>query len=109
MKDTDNLIQVEYKPLVSKSGAYLNPYCKVDFKTKSWIDPFDGSRNQFPKEYADNISETQLPAELMQEYTTIEYVLPNQSLQNLPPSIYLFLIDTCISKEELQAIKDSIF
>ena len=109
MKDTDNLFQVEYRPLVSKSGAYLNPFCKVDFNSKTWIDPIDGSRNQFPKEYAQNISPDTLPAELMPEYTTIEYVLQNQNLQNMPPSIYLFVIDTCIPAEELQAIKDSIF
>jgi protein transport protein SEC23 len=61
-----------------------------------------------PKEYADNISETNLPAELMPEYTTMEYFLPTPNLQGLPPSIYLFVIDICVPPEELQAIKDSI-
>jgi len=38
----------------------------------------------------------------------MEYLFPNPSLQSLPPSIYLFLIDTCLPPEELQAIKDAI-
>ena len=110
MKDIENLLLVEYKPQAcTKCQAYLNPECRVDFKGKWWLCPFCSNKNGFPKEYADNISETSLPAELMQEYSTMEYLLPNQNLQNLPPSIYLFLIDTCMPPEELQAIKDAIF
>jgi len=109
MKDIENLLLVEYRPQsCGKCFAILNPYCKVDFKGKWWLCPFCGNRNNFPKEYADNISETSLPAELMQEYTTMEYLVPMPSNHQLPPSIFLFVIDTCMPKEELQALKDSI-
>jgi len=109
MKDIENLLFVEYKPQAcGKCHSILNPYAKVDFKAKFWLCPFCNNRNGFPKEYAENISEQSLPAELMSEYSTMEYLFPNPSLQSLPPSIYLFLIDTCVPAEELQAIKDSI-
>jgi len=109
MKDIENLLFVEYRPQAcGKCQALLNPYCKVDFKSKWWLCPFCSNRNGFPKEYAEHITEQSLPAELMTEYSTMEYLFPNPALQNLPPSIYLFLIDTCIPPEELQAIKDAI-
>jgi protein transport protein SEC23 len=110
MKEIDTNLLVEYKPLsCDKCRTILNPYSKVEFKQKWWLCLFCGQRNNFPKEYAENISEQNLPAELMQEYTTMEYLLPNPGQQPIPPSIFLFVIDTCMAKEELQAIKDSIF
>jgi protein transport protein SEC23 len=109
MKDIETLIQLEYRPqLCQKCQSVLNPYARVDFKGKIWYCPICSNGNKFPKEYADNISETTLPPELIQDYSTIEYVLPSVPNQNTPPSIYLFVIDTCLPKEELQAIKDSI-
>mmetsp|Transcript_11243 Transcript_11243/g.9630 ORF Transcript_11243/g.9630 Transcript_11243/m.9630 type:complete len:142 (-) Transcript_11243:537-962(-) len=102
MKDLENLTMVEYKPLLcSKCQAYINPHCKLDFNAKLWLCPFCYQKNSFPKEYAQNISPQNLPAEIMEEYSTIEYLVINPNLQKLPPPIYLFVIDTCIPKEEL--------
>jgi len=52
------------------------------------------------------MSETNLPAELLPNITTIEYVLTRQQ-RSLPP-VFLFVVDTCISADELQALKDSL-
>lgn len=72
---------------------------------KLWVCPICYQRNQFPQNYAD-ISETNLPAELIPQYTTIEYTLPAR--QPLLPPIILFVVDTCLPEEELQALKDGI-
>ena len=109
MKDIDDLLLVEYRPQTCpKCHSFLNPHCMVDFKGKWWLCPFCHNRTPFPKEYAENISDTNLPPELMAQHSTMEYFVPNQAQQELPPSIYLFMVDTCIAPEELQAIKDSI-
>ncbi len=70
-----------------------------------WICPFCITRNHFPPHYQ-GISETALPAELYPSYTTIEYALP-RTIPPHPP-VYLFLIDTCVSEDELQACKSAI-
>jgi len=87
--------------------AILNPYCQIDFMSKLWVCPFCFTRNHFPQHYAENISETNLPAELIPQYVTVEY-----ELQALPPSqsapAFLFLLDTCNPLEELVQLADSI-
>ena len=60
-------------------GAVLNPWCQVDFHSKLWTCPFCLTRNRFPSHYAENISETNLPAELIPQYTTLEYEIPNKA------------------------------
>ena len=50
-------------------------YRQVDFRTKLWTCPFCAARNHFPPHYAENISETSLPAELISQFTTVEYEL----------------------------------
>ncbi|KAF5842832.1 COP-II coat subunit [Dunaliella salina] len=86
-------------------SAVLNPYARVDFYSKVWICPFCIGRNHFPPHYQ-GISETALPAELYPSFTTIEYSLP-RTIQPHPP-VYLFLIDTCVAEDELQACKNAI-
>jgi len=95
-----------YEPVTCKGPCHsvLNPYCSVDLNGKLWICPFCYQRNAFPPMYA-SISETNLPVELIPSYTTIEYVLPRNPC---PPAIFLFMIDTCMDDEELQAVKDSL-
>jgi protein transport protein SEC23 len=97
---------VYYEPVVCKGPCHsvLNPFCTVDVRGKLWVCPFCFQRNQFPAQYAD-ISETNLPAELIPNYTTIEYVLPRQA--PVPP-IFLFVVDTCLPEEDLQSLKESL-
>jgi len=91
----------------SSCPAVLNPYCQVDFQTKLWTCPFCLQRNHFPPHYAENISETNLPAELIPVYTTCEYEL--QTIPDQGPPCFLFVIDTCSSaKKELSELADSL-
>ena len=73
-------------------------------RAKLWICPFCLQRNALPPHYKD-ISNTNLPAELLPKYTTIEYNL-NRTAQ-IPP-IFLFIVDTCLEEEDLKALKESL-
>ncbi|KAK8820854.1 hypothetical protein WA556_005168 [Blastocystis sp. ATCC 50177/Nand II] len=86
-------------------GAILNPYCQIDFRAKLWTCPFCGQRNHFPPEYAQNISESSLPYEVMPAYTTVEYEI--QGRQSIPP-VFLLVIDTTIDAKELNSLKDTL-
>jgi protein transport protein SEC23 len=97
---------VPYEPIRCKGcGAVLNPYCQVDFRSKLWTCPFCFSRNHFPQHYAENITESNLPAELISAYSTLEYQLPTRVEG---PPIFLFCVDTCIMEEEIDELKDSL-
>eukprot|EP00294_Goniomonas_avonlea_P013357 CAMPEP_0114556282 /NCGR_PEP_ID=MMETSP0114-20121206/9212_1 /TAXON_ID=31324 /ORGANISM="Goniomonas sp, Strain m" /LENGTH=677 /DNA_ID=CAMNT_0001741489 /DNA_START=307 /DNA_END=2340 /DNA_ORIENTATION=+ len=69
-----------------------------------WVCPFCLQRNHFPHHYAD-ISENNLPAELIPQYTTIEYQLP-RALSG--PPVFLMVVDTGGNERELQALRDSL-
>ena len=79
-------------------------FSQIDVRGKLWICPFCLQRNAFPPHYKD-IANTNLPAELLPKYTTIEYTLP-RGVQ-VPP-IFLFVVDTCLEDEDLKAMKDSL-
>ncbi|OZJ04487.1 Protein transport protein SEC23 [Bifiguratus adelaidae] len=95
-----------YEPVTCKAPcrAILNPYCQVDFHGKLWICPFCLQRNAFPPHYRE-ISQTNLPRELLPKYTTIEYNL--NRLAQIPP-IFLYVVDTCLDEVDLKALKDSL-
>jgi protein transport protein SEC23 len=63
-------------------------------------------RNHFPPHYAEAISETNLPAELIPQYATCEYELP--SVPDMGPPAFLFVVDTCSHPEELAELADSL-
>jgi len=77
---------------------------QVDKRARIWICPFCLQRNNLPPHYRD-ISEHQLPPELRENSTTVEYRLARPA--PIPP-IFLFVIDTCQELESLKALKDSI-
>jgi len=105
LKERDDLPPVYYEPVVCKGcRVILNPFCQVDLQTKVWLCPFCFQRNQFPPHYKE-ISPVNLPAELLPQFTTIEYTLPRGAA--VPP-IFLFVVDTCLEEEDLQALKDSL-
>ncbi|XP_071713227.1 protein transport protein SEC23 F-like [Rutidosis leptorrhynchoides] len=91
-----------YPPLRCKTcSSILNPFSRVDFSALIWICPFCFQRNHFPHHFS-GISETNVPAELYPQYTTIEYTFPNNDTQRvIPPPVYVFVLDTCIIEEEL--------
>ncbi|KAG4094109.1 hypothetical protein H8356DRAFT_1346990 [Neocallimastix lanati (nom. inval.)] len=105
LKEREEYLPVNYDFIACKScRAILNPYCQIDVNSKMWICPFCLSRNQFPPQYA-NISQDNLPAELLGSFTTIEYILSRSP--GFPP-IFLYVIDTCLDEEDLKALKESI-
>lgn len=77
---------------------------QIDVRGKLWICPFCLQRNAFPPHYKD-ISNTNLPAELLPKYTTIEYNL--NRVAQIPP-IFLYVVDTCMDDDDLKALKDSL-
>eukprot|EP00762_Andalucia_godoyi_P002942 ANDGO_04183.mRNA.1 Protein transport protein SEC23 len=117
VKQTAHLAVLPYEPVRCKScSACLNPYCSVDFRSKLWVCPLCTGRNTFPPHYGD-ISESNLPAELYAQYTTIEYTLnpavsgiaPSSQRPNAVPAPFvIFVVDLAITEAELKVVKDSI-
>jgi protein transport protein SEC23 len=104
-KDLENLMTLEYEPLKCRCASIINPHCTIDYKSKTWFCVFCNTRNPFPTHYATHISPENLPAELISEYTTIEYV----SQKTEPtPLVFLFMIDLCMDQTELIAVRDAI-
>ncbi|KXN87767.1 Protein transport protein SEC23 [Leucoagaricus sp. SymC.cos] len=86
LKVREDLPPVLYEPVACKPPcrAILNPYCQIDIR---------------------DISNTNLPAELLPKYTTIEYTLSRPA--QVPP-IFLFVVDTCLDEDDLKALRDAI-
>lgn len=106
LKKVENLQILEYEPVqCKKCRSILSPSYQVDFLSKAWTCPFCLTKHMFPPAYAANISETNLPAELLPESTTIEYKL-NRKESQWP--VFLFLIDTAVDESELQELKETI-
>ncbi|KAJ1948064.1 GTPase-activating protein S23, partial [Dispira parvispora] len=107
LKEREDAAPIHYEPVTCRAPckAILNPYCQIDVRGKMWVCPFCLSRNQLPSQYKD-ITSTNLPAELLSKYTTIEYTLTRTS--PVPP-IFLFLVDTCLDEDNLKALKDALF
>lgn len=94
-----------YEPVLCRCRAILNPYCQLDIQSKFWICPFCLQRNPFPPQYRD-VSAQNLPAEVLEPHTTIEYVLPRAPA---PPPAFLYVVDTCVAEgEDLQALKEAL-
>nr|GMD62193.1 protein transport protein SEC23 [Ipomoea batatas] len=97
-----------YAPLRCRNcRSVLNPFSVVDFSTtKMWICCFCLQRNHFPANYQ-SISDTNMPAELFPQYTTIEYEsAPERAALTSP--VFLFVIDTCLIEEEIGFLKSSL-
>eukprot|EP01134_Creolimax_fragrantissima_P006353 CFRG6353T1 len=107
LKRREDMPPAMYDPILcsnQKCGAVLNPYCQVDFVQKAWVCPFCLVRNQFPPHYQ-GMSESNLPMELIPNFSTIEYTLPRAPPH---PPVFVFLVDTCLEKDDLQSLKDSL-
>lgn len=107
LKERLDLPPINYDPLVCTRNtcrAVLNPFCQVDYRAKAWTCNFCFQRNNFPPQYS-GISEQSQPAEIIPNFTTIEYILPR--IQCNPP-IFLFVLDTCMDEEDFRAVKESL-
>ncbi|XP_010527425.1 PREDICTED: protein transport protein SEC23-like isoform X2 [Tarenaya hassleriana] len=107
-----------YAPLRCRTcSAALNAFARVDFTAKIWICPFCYQRNHFPPHYH-MISDTNLPGELYPQYTTVEYALPpppagqfdpkTGAPTQVAPSVFVFVLDTCMIEEELGFAKSAL-
>ena len=105
LKPIQNQPQPYHPVRCKRTGSVLNPFCQVDFRSKLWTCPFSLQRNHFPPHYAQHITETNLPAELIPDFTTIEYKLPSRKAG---PPVFLYVVDTCLDKKDLDELKDSI-
>lgn len=106
--DNEHMPLVEAEPIQCRSRdcmGVLNPYCRVDIRSKSWTCLFCRQRNAFPPNYADVLSEQTLPIEVHPTSSTIEYLLPHAP--SLPP-LYMFVVDTAVDTQELGHIKESL-
>lgn len=107
LKERPDLPPIHYEPVLctrSNCRAILNPLCQVDYRAKLWVCNFCFQRNPFPPQYA-AISEQHQPAELIPSFSTIEYTLTRAPCM---PPVLIFLVDTCMDEEELDALKDSL-
>ncbi|XP_055852860.1 protein transport protein Sec23A isoform X1 [Episyrphus balteatus] len=107
LKERPDLPPIQYEPVLctrSNCRAILNPLCQVDYRAKLWVCNFCFQRNPFPPQYA-AISEQHQPAELIPSFSTIEYTIARAPCM---PPVFIFLVDTCMDEEELDALKDSL-
>ncbi|XP_042407756.1 protein transport protein SEC23-like [Zingiber officinale] len=111
IRSSSSLTVLPYLPLRCRPpcAAVLNPFARVDFGAKIWICPICFSRNQFPSHYA-GISETNYPAELYAQCSTIEYAPPHidAAAPPPPPPVFLFVLDICLIEEELDFVKSAM-
>uniref|UniRef100_A0A8C7DV48 Protein transport protein SEC23 n=1 Tax=Oncorhynchus kisutch TaxID=8019 RepID=A0A8C7DV48_ONCKI len=107
LKERPDLPPIQYEPVLCSRvtcRAVLNPLCQVDYRAKLWACNFCYQRNQFPPTYA-GISDVNQPAELLPQFSTIEYVVQRGPLM---PLVFLYVVDTCMEDEDLQALKESL-
>ena len=92
LKERPDLPPIQYDPVTcarQTCKAVLNPMCQVadrtqgplhpvflqvDFRAKLWVCNFCFNRNTFPPQYA-AISEQNQPAELIPQFSTLEYTI----------------------------------
>ena len=100
LKSIENMKLLDYEPVRCRScKSVLAPTFQLDFRAKAWICPFCNNKNAFSKEYAQHITPENLPMELLQTSSTIEYKL-NQKESKYP--VFFFIIDTSIIENELK-------
>ncbi|KAG1685289.1 Protein transport protein Sec23A [Nymphon striatum] len=107
IKERPDLPPIQYDPILCSKAqcrAILNSFCQVDFRAKLWVCNFCFQRNPFPPQYA-AITEQHQPAELIPQFSTIEYTITRATC--LPP-VFLIVLDTCVDEEELNALKESL-
>ena len=94
LKAIENMKLLDYEPVRCKNcKSVLAPTFQLDFRAKAWVCPFCNNKNAFPKEYAQHITPENLPMELLQTSSTIEYKL-NVKESKYP--VFFFIIDTSI-------------
>lgn len=70
-----------------------------------WNCVFCQNKNQLPSGFVQYLNQGQLPPELQQDMTTVEYCLSDTTVLD---NVFIFLIDTSLPSKELKAIKDGL-
>ncbi|XP_021966081.1 protein transport protein Sec23A isoform X2 [Folsomia candida] len=107
LKERNDLPPIAYDPVLCTRGncrAILNPLCQVDYRAKFWVCNFCFQRNPFPPQY-NQMTEQCQPAELIPQFSTIEYTITRVQV---PPPVFLYVVDTCLDDDELVALKESL-
>ena len=119
--------RLPYSPIrCSSCRGVLNPYARLDPSSnhhRCWTCPFCFHRNTLPLSHHHHHSPSTelLPAELFPAHTCVEYILPppalrpyavsspyqQQQLEAAGPA-FLFVIDTCLSEQDLVALKKAV-
>lgn len=102
-----DLPPIAYDPVLCtrpNCRAILNPLCQVDYRAKFWVCNFCFQRNPFPPQYGQMTEQCQ-PAELIPQFSTIEYTITRVQV---PPPVFLYVVDTCLDDDELVALKESL-
>uniref|UniRef100_A0A2K6AAM8 Protein transport protein SEC23 n=1 Tax=Mandrillus leucophaeus TaxID=9568 RepID=A0A2K6AAM8_MANLE len=103
LKERPDLPPIQYEPVLcsrTTCRAVLNPLCDMMFqKCCDFCCLSQSLRN-----YA-GISELNQPAELLPQFSSIEYVVLRGPQM---PLIFLYVVDTCMEDEDLQALKESM-
>ncbi|EAY14744.1 Sec23/Sec24 trunk domain containing protein [Trichomonas vaginalis G3] len=82
--------------------SILNPYAVVDYQKHTWVCPLCNSLNPLPQAYH-AMTETQQAAEIIKDYTTVEYLLRD----NMPERpIFVFVVDLCSVNKEHDYLKN---
>uniref|UniRef100_A0A0E0GN56 Protein transport protein SEC23 n=1 Tax=Oryza nivara TaxID=4536 RepID=A0A0E0GN56_ORYNI len=107
LKQVPDIPVLPYSPLRCRMcRSILNPFSIVDYVAKIWVCPFCFQRNHFPQLYS-SISESNLPAELFPQYTTVEYISTAETGPVVPP-VFMFVVDTCMIEEEIGYLKSAL-
>lgn len=105
LKQIPNIPLNPYEPVSCfNCHCILNPYSSIDFNKKTWRCPICKTLAPLPATYH-GMTQDCLAAELLPNYTTIEYTVNDQPTY---PPIFLFIVDTCLADKEHQALKTLI-
>lgn len=101
LRPRDDLPTVTADPVVCRKpcGAVLNPYAQINGNT--WICPVCYSPNPLPATYTEHLATVCDP-----QSTTLEYVMPRTNASGGP--VFVFVIDTCVSADDFEALRESI-
>ena len=100
--DTEYVRIINTEPLICSKAtckSVLNQFCEVNFQSRYWTCCICNMRNGLPPHF----NEQNKPLEL--QSATVEYAL--QRAPVVPP-IYLLCVDTCVDKEDLDALKETL-
>eukprot|EP01029_Cantina_marsupialis_P004775 TRINITY_DN14993_c0_g1_i1.p1 TRINITY_DN14993_c0_g1~~TRINITY_DN14993_c0_g1_i1.p1 ORF type:complete len:795 (+),score=220.80 TRINITY_DN14993_c0_g1_i1:24-2387(+) len=97
---------IQYIPPSCKTcGAQISPLCQVEFEPqKIWECCICKHRNAFAQQY-NVMSRENLPQELFPNSTTIEF---NDPSRQVAKPVFMFVVDTAITEQEMDGLKDSL-